>query len=262
MQTNRNMRRGKTEAVRKAAFGVRVAFAFCSCALLLACQPLEEVGRAPGFSPPEQTVEHAALYRVPLLETSDPQVITQPASLWSAGQRSLLGDRRAGRQGDILTVVIEINDSAEISNNTSRGRTGSNSMGVPQFFGIPQAIDRRLPGGLQVAAGVETNSSTAFSGSGSVRRNEKLMLRVASTVVERLPNGVLRIEGRQEVRVNHELRELLVTGYVRPEDISRQNEITYDKIAGARISYGGRGIISTVQQPRFGEQITEILLPF
>ena len=229
---------------------------------LSACQPLENVGRAPQFSPPEETVEHAALYRIPLPEQTEARRHADHASLWSAGQRSLLGDRRAGRQGDILTVVIEINDSAEISNNTSRGRTGSSSMAMPQLLGIPQAIDRRLPGGLALGPGVETSNSSAFSGSGSVRRNEQLTLRIASTVVERLPNSVLRIEGRQEVRVNHELRELLVTGYVRPEDISRQNEITYDKIAGARISYGGRGIISTVQQPRYGEQIIEILAPF
>ena len=81
-------------------------------------------------------------------------------------------------------------------------------------------------------------------------------------MVEELPNGVLRIEGRQEVRVNNELRELLVFGYVRPVDVSRQNEITYDKIAGAQISYGGRGQISDVQQPRYGQQIADAILPF
>ncbi len=230
--------------------------------LVVACQPLGEVGRAPDFSAPETTVEHAALYRVPLPERTETRKAADDASLWSASQRSLLGDRRASRQGDILTVVIEINDSAEISNNTARGRSGSNAMAVPQFLGIPQAIDRHLPGGLALGAGIETNSSSNFSGNGSVRRNEQLKLRVASTVVERLPNGVLRIEGRQEVRVNHELRELLVTGFVRPEDITRLNEITYDKIAGARISYGGRGVISTVQQPAYGAQITDILAPF
>lgn len=241
---------------------LRLNFTIAAAFALGACQPLGQVGRAPGFSPPEQTVEYSALYRVPLPETTVQTRASDHASLWSASQRSLLGDRRASRLGDILTVVIEIDDSAEFSNNTSRGRSGSNAMNVPNFFGIPQAIDRNLPGGLNLGAGIETGNSSSFSGSGSVRRNEQLKLRVASTVVERLPNGVLRIEGRQEVRVNHELRELLVTGHVRPEDISRQNEITYDKIAGARISYGGRGILSTVQQPRYGEQITEILAPF
>ena len=103
---------------------------------------------------------------------------------------------------------------------------------------------------------------TSSESAGSVSRQEKLTLRVAATVVEELPNGVLRIEGQQEVRVNFELRELIVTGYVRPVDISRQNEVTYDKIAGARISYGGRGQITDAQQPRYGQQVVDALLPF
>jgi flagellar L-ring protein precursor FlgH len=241
---------------------VRLLFVVLPMLCLAGCQPLGEVGRAPVFSPPEATTEHAALYRMPLPERTEVLRSADHASLWSAGQRSLLGDRRASRQGDILTVVIEINDSAEISNNTASGRSGTSTMAAPQFFGIPQLIDRNLPGGLAIGTGIETNSANNFSGSGSVRRTEKLTLRIASTVVERLPNGVMRIEGQQEVRVNHELRELLVTGFVRAEDISRQNEITYDKIAGARISYGGRGVISNVQQPRYGAQIADILAPF
>lgn len=239
-------------------FAVLSALAFA----LAACQPLNEVGRAPAFSPPEDTIEHATLYRAAVPDMSQPRLPVSQASLWSVDHRSLLGDRRASRRGDIMTVVIEINDSAEISNSTSRGRTGSSSMGVPQLFGIPQMLDRKNEGGFSIGAGIETNSGSSFSGNGSVRRNERLTLRIASTVVDVLPNGVLRIEGRQEVRVNHELRELVVTGFVRPSDVSRQNEITYDKIAGARISYGGRGVISTVQQPRYGEQIIDIIAPF
>lgn len=233
-----------------------------SCLSLMACEPLSEVGRAPAFTAPEDSFEHAALYRMPLPEEATAETPPDRASLWSAGQRSLLGDRRASGPGDILTVVIEIDDSAQISNSTARGRSGSTSMAGPSLFGIPEAIDRRLPGGLSIAAGASTEGASDFSGNGSVSRNEQLTLRVASTVVERLPNNIMRIEGRQEVRVNHELRELLVTGYVRPEDISRKNEIGYDKIANARISYGGRGVISSMQQPRYGAQILEIITPF
>lgn len=229
---------------------------------LAACQPLSEVGRAPDFSRTDRSIETAALYRVPLPATSAQATPNAAASLWSSGQRSLLGDRRAAGQGDILTVVIEIDDSAEMSNTTARGRSGNTSLGVPQFLGLPQAFDARNAGGLQLGAGIETASASSFNGNGSVRRNERLALRVAATVVETLPNGVLRIEGRQEVRVNHELRDLIVSGFVRPADISRRNEISYDRIAGAQISYGGRGIVSTVQQPRYGEQILEIVAPF
>lgn len=235
----------------------------CAAFVALAgCEPLSSVGRAPVFSPLEPRMEHHALYNLPLPERTEVQRATDGASLWSAGQRSLLGDRRASRQGDILTVVIEINDRAEISNTSARGRSGSQSAGMPEFFGLPTAIDQRLPGGLSLAQGVDMESSSSFQGSGSVSRNERLTLRVATTIIERLPNGVMRIEGSQEVRVNNELRELLVTGYIRPEDISRRNEIAYDRIAGARISYGGRGHISQMQQPRYGQQIAEIILPF
>ena len=135
-------------------------------------------------------------------------------------------------------------------------------MAVPSLFGIPQRLDQKLAEGATMAEAVDTSSSSTFAGNGSVSRNEKLTLRIAATVVEELPNGVLRIEGQQEVRVNYELRELIVTGYVRPADISRKNEVTYDKMAGARVSYGGRGQISDFQQPRYGQQISDIILPF
>ncbi|CAG0911712.1 unnamed protein product, partial [Cyprideis torosa] len=159
------------------------------------------------------------------------------ASLWTGSRGSLLGDRRAIKRGDILTVVVEIDDKAEISNTTSRGRSGSESLGIPNLLGIPQRLDKRLPEGASMADAVGISSTSQSSGNGSVRRNEKLTLRVAATIVDVLPNGVLSISGSQEVRVNFEMRELLVSGFVRPEDISRQNEITYDKIASARVSY-------------------------
>lgn len=233
-----------------------------SMLLLSACGQLSQVGRAPEFSPLEGSYQHHAMYSSSLPEDAVPDGATDASSLWAAGRTSLFGDRRAVRRGDILTVVIEIDESAEISNTTGRKQSGTEKMGLPSLFGIPQRVDRDMPTGSSMAEAVATSSTSTYSGNGSVARNEKLTLRVAATVVEELPNGVLRIEGQQEVRVNFELRELMVAGYVRPVDISRQNEITYDKIAGARISYGGRGQITDVQQPRYGQQVADILLPF
>jgi flagellar L-ring protein precursor FlgH len=229
---------------------------------LAACTDLNTVGRAPDFSPIEGSNEQYALYSSAMPGIADPNAPTDAASLWTGGTESLLGDRRAAQRGDILTVVIQIDDSAKISNSTGRNRSGSKSMGIPQMLGIPQRIDDVLPEGASMAEAVDANSASTFAGTGSVTRSEKLTLRVAATVIEELPNGVLHIQGLQEVRVNNELRELIVTGYVRPADISRQNEITYDKIAGARISYGGRGQISDFQQPGYGQQIADIVLPF
>jgi flagellar L-ring protein precursor FlgH len=241
--------------------GKQPLFAFCAFALLAGCNSAP-IGSPPEFTPTMNSTEHFAMLS-PGLPAEELRVEeTDAASLWAAGRRSLLGDRRAERRGDILTVVIEIDERAEISNSSSRSRNGSESLGLPQLFGLPQRVNPMLPQGATLDNAVEFDSSSQASGNGSVRRNEKLTLRVAATITEILPNGVLAIQGSQEVRVNFEMRELLVTGYVRPEDISRRNEITYDKIASARISYGGRGQITDMQQPRYGQQILDTLLPF
>ncbi len=228
---------------------------------LAACAHLQEVGKAPAFTAPENGDEYFAMTGagLPPQGHSGPN---GPASLWSGTRSSLLGDRRAAQRGDILTVVIEIDDKAEISNSSGRKRSSSDKMGIPSFFGAPEAVDKMLPDGASSADAVNAKSSSSYQGDGSVQRKEKLTLRVAATITETLPNGVLRISGSQEVRVNFEIRELLVSGFVRPEDITRQNEITYDKIAGARISYAGRGQITDVQQPRYGQQVADIILPY
>ena len=215
-----------------------------------------QVGRAPAFTPIDSSPEHYAM-NMPVLP-EQPSSPRGRASLWSANQQSLLGDQRASKRGDILTVVIDIDESAQMRNSSSRSRSGSENMGVSSLFGLPE----RLPAGIGVDPGVGFESSSESEGDGNVRRNEKLELRVAATVVDVLPNGVLQVQGSQEVRVNFEIRELLVTGYVRPSDITRQNEITYDKIASARISYGGRGQITDMQQPRYGQQVVDKILPF
>lgn len=241
---------------------MRIAVILTLTVALAACSRLEQVGKAPAFSPVEDGNEFFAMSATPMPEEVERPIAAQEASLWSRQRGSLLGDRRAATRGDILTVVIEIDDKAEISNSSGRSRTGADTMGIPSMFGIPQRLDTQLPDGATMANAYESSSSSSYQGDGSVSRKEKLTLRVAVTVLDKLPNGVLRIQGSQEVRVNFEVRELIVTGFVRPEDITRQNEITYDKIAGARISYGGRGQITDVQQPRIGQQVADILLPF
>ncbi len=240
---------------------MKIAHLTFACLLLQACSRLEDVGKTPEFTPPDMSSEVQSM-NVPYIPTESSNKKFDRASLWSGGRGSLLGDRRAGLQGDIMTVVIEIDESASISNGSSRSRNGSENSGATQLLGLPQIVDRVLPGGASLANAGEFNSASSSSGQGNVTRSESLELRIAATVTDVLQNGVLRIQGSQEVRVNFEIRELLVTGYVRPEDISRRNEITYDKIASARISYGGRGQITDVQQPRYGQQIADIILPF
>lgn len=233
------------------------------CLVLAAgCSQLKEVGQVPKLTSHTNNDEHVAMLSSEFPQQIGPKREADRASLWSKSRQSLLGDRRAIMRGDILTVTIEIDDKAEISNSSTRSRSGSETLSIPSLVGIPQRINKKLPEGQGLDSAVSTNSTSNSQGDGTVRRKEKLTLRVAATIVEVLQNGVLRIQGSQEVRVNFEIRELLVSGYVRPADISRQNEITYDKIASARISYGGRGQISAVQQPRLGQQVADILLPF
>lgn len=231
--------------------------------LAAACSRIQDVGQTPDFTPVNTTAEVSAMLDETVRQRRHlPRNIDTHPSLWSADRRSLFGDRRANLQGDILTVVIKIDDSASISNSTSRSRSGSEASAAPQLLGIPQVIDRFLPGDATLGNAANISSASTNNGQGSVSRFETLELKVAATVTDVLRNGVLKIQGSQEVRVNFEVRELLVTGYVRPEDISRRNEVTYDKIAAARISYGGRGQITDVQQPRYGQQIADIILPF
>ncbi|MFT7593167.1 MAG: flagellar L-ring protein precursor FlgH [Paracoccaceae bacterium] len=229
---------------------------------LSACGRVDHLGKPPSFTSNTESPEHVAMLWPGLPLHTQPQRRVDQSSLWSAGKQSLLGDRRAIKKGDILTVVIEVDDEAEFSNDTARSRTGSESLGIPQLFGLPQRAADHLPPGASLAEAVALDSSSKSKGTGSVKRKEKLTLRVAVTIVDVLPNGVLSISGSQELRVNFEMRELLVSGFVRPEDISRQNEITYDKIASARVSYGGRGQLTDVQQPRYGQQILDMVLPF
>ncbi len=228
----------------------------------IGCTRLDHVGKEPSFTAQTQSLERVAMSTPSIPVSTGPVDVFDNASLWRAGQNSLLGDRRAANRGDIMTVVIEIDESAEFENSSERSRSAEESFSLPQLFGIPQRIDESLPDGASMDDAVSISSSSDSSGDGSISRSEELTLRVAATIINVLPNGVLEIQGVQEVRVNYELRALYISGFVRPQDISRQNEITYDKIASAKISYGGRGHITDVQQPRYGQQVVDMVLPF
>lgn len=234
-----------------------ILFAIAGCG-----DRLENIGRAPEMSGINGSREAQAMSATPLANDISSRRASDGASLWTAGRRSLLGDHRAQQTGDILTVVVEIDNSVSVTATSSRGRSGSEDMSISALLGLDQIEPLGPAGNVTLTPGVSTSSTSASQGTGTTSGTDKLTLRVAATVVGIQPNGVLEIQGTQEVRVNFELRELVVTGYVRPEDISRLNEIPYDKIASARISYGGRGQITDMQQPRWGQQLTDIILPY
>jgi flagellar L-ring protein FlgH len=143
----------------------------------------------------------------------------------------LFSDRRARTVGDILTVVIEIDDEAALRNRTQRARDAAEALDMSTLFGIPQEIDDILPGDLSLGAGVDISSDSATLGAGQIARDEKIELKIAATVTGVLPNGNLAILGSQEVRVNYELRDLQIAGIIRPQDITRDNTIDYQERA-------------------------------
>ncbi|PHR91181.1 MAG: flagellar basal body L-ring protein [Robiginitomaculum sp.] len=183
-------------------------------------------------------------------------------SLWSSSPKSLFGDRRASQLGDIVTVVIELDEEAELENSVTTNRANAETFGVNSFFGLPEKAAGILPAGASLSPAVDLSKSHSLTGQGSVSRKEKLTLRLAARVNAVLPNGYLGLIGRQEIMVNHEVRQLQITGLVRVQDISRLNTITYDKIAEARIYYGGQGQITNTVKPKLGNKLLRKLLPF
>lgn len=226
---------------------------------------LKNVGRAPALTPMEEFVVPAFERSIAAEGPSDrrtgssgapPAAAPPSASLFRAGAGTLFHDQRASRIGDILTIEINIDDKANFSNTTARARSGSESVGIGTLLGLEKFIPG-APGGA-----VDASSNSKSGGQGTTTRSETINMTMAAIVTDVLPNGNLVIRGRQEMRVNYDLRELIVTGIVRPQDVGRTNTIAHSKIAEARISYGGRGQLNDLQQARWGQQIYEALFPF
>jgi flagellar L-ring protein precursor FlgH len=182
-------------------------------------------------------------------------------SLWRTGARTFFNDQRAGRIGDILTVLVSISDSAKTSNTSNTALTSNNAIGVPNLFGLESSIGKVLPGADPNKL-ITTNSAITTQGAGGVNRSEAISLTIAAVVTQVLPNGNMVIQGTQEVKTNDEVRQLTVAGIVRPEDISSSNTILSSQIAEARISYGGRGDISAVQKTPVGTGLLQRFWPF
>jgi len=240
---------------------VLCATALAGCNVL---SRLDDMGSAPKMSTIDNPTTHPQ-YRPVSMPMPAPYVGERmPNSLWKPGARAFFKDQRASRVGDIITVSIDIKDSAKVSNETKRSRDNSDTATLGALFGLEGPINRILPGAPAGGTNGAVNLATTLSneGKGSVDRAEEIKLLVAAVITQVLPNGNLVLQGRQEIRINFEVRELLVSGIIRPEDILQTNTISYDKIAEARIAYGGRGQLTDVQQPRYGAQFLDVILPF
>lgn len=183
-------------------------------------------------------------------------------SLWNQEPASLFGNRRARNVGDVLTVIVEIDERAEIRNEMDRERNTNEVFNARALLGLPDVAETVLPSSANLTPGVDFERARSFEGRGRLRREDRLTLRLAARVRESLPNGDLVIDGEQQVRINHEVRILRATGIVRPEDISRNNTITHDKIAEAHIDYVGRGSMDRTVKPRIGNRALDWIIPF
>jgi len=223
---------------------------------------LANVGQAPTLSPVEDPTAAKGYkpVQMPMPEVSHASYA--PNSLWRTGSRAFFKDQRARRVGDLVTVKVKVTDRAQLNNTTKRSRKNGEDFGAENGFGFENKLDAFLPNGAKASSLLKLDSDASSEGAGSVNRSETLATNVAAVVTQNLPNGNLVIEGKQEIRVNFEVRELIVAGVIRPEDIESDNTIESTKIAQARIAYGGRGQITDVQQPRYGQQVMDILLPF
>ncbi len=236
--------------------------ATCGCSNTM--EKLGRVGEAPKFTDMEIPVsdEFEEDPEKSLKQQAGIQHSRRTNSLWQPGATTFFRDNRNWRIGDIVKVVVEIKDSAKLDNNSQHSRTGSETMGLTSLFGQEKKIGTALARGGNNANLLGFTGNRSHAGAGTISRTEDIQTEIAATVMQVLPNGNLVLQGRQEVRVNNELREVKVAGIARPKDIGVSNSISSNQIAEARISYGGRGQVSDVQQPRIGHQIIDIVSPF
>jgi flagellar L-ring protein precursor FlgH len=223
---------------------------------------LNNVGKDPAMTPIENPNERPGYQPVRMPMPEQRTEVQQADSLWTSGRKSFFKDQRASNVGDVLTVLVSIKDDATLENKTEKLKSADENMGVPNMLGFESKLGKVLPNAVNPSALVGTTSATNDTGHGKLERTEQVDLKLAAVVTQILPNGNMVIHGKQQVRVTNERRDLEVAGIIRPEDITTQNSIGYEKIAEARISYGGAGMLTDANKPRYGNEVMDILLPF
>ncbi len=227
----------------------------CGLIVLLAgcSSQLNEIGKNPELSEVGDGLVGEDAGETPVVYANAPTNVA--FSTWHNRQGDLFKDKLAIDPGDILTVEVSINDKAKFSNQSDSKRSVARGIGLSGDYSVGGV-------GNDGNASGKLNSTSDFSGDGGTNRSESIQLSVAAVVTRVLSNGNLVVRGSQEVRLNAELRVLTIAGIVRPTDIGPNNTISYERIAEARVSYGGRGHISNMQRPPYGQQLLDTVLPF
>jgi flagellar L-ring protein precursor FlgH len=244
---------------------IRLIPVLLGCCALTACgagERLSNIGKPPEMAQIVNPQLQQDYKPVTMPMPSPKFAARSPNSLWDTNRNSFFKDQRAADIGDVLTVNITIDDKAQLDNETERTRSASEGAGIPKLFGGETQLGQVFNEAVDPTNLVEASSDSGHKGSGSIDRKEKINVKLAAVVTQILPNGNFVINGKQEIRINFEKRILQVMGIIRPEDISIANAIDYDQIAEARIVYGGEGQITDFQQPRYGQQAFDVLMPF
>jgi len=245
--------------MKRLARGVAPALA---CVLLVGCgslSRLSEVGRAPAMTPTSDPTKEPTWRPVSMPMPPREPTPNEANALWRSGSRAFFKDQRAAQVGDIVTILVSMNDTANLKNATTTSRSSTETGSLASFFGLQARLPKDITDPSKI---LNVGSTNGNAGSGQIQRTEAVVVRVAGVVTQVLPNGNLVVSARQEFRVNNELRELVVTGVIRPQDIASDNTVLHDRMAEARIAYGGRGELTEVQHTRWGQQLMDIILPF
>ena len=253
------MKRHTFSALMGTVASIAVVLSLGGCNTL---ERLSEVGSGPEVSNIQNPTQRQGYQQVSM---PMPQPLPPPQnanSLWRTGSRAFFKDQRAKEVGDILTVSISVNDTATLTTSLARKRAETDTAGAANLLGFESSLTKILPAAVNASSLLNLTSDAASTNTGSTGRTEQLTTSIAAVITQVLPNGNLVISGRQEMRVNFEMRELTIQGIIRPEDLSTSNSVNLNNIAEARIYYGGRGVASEVTQPRYGHEVLDILFPF
>jgi len=194
-------------------------------------------------------------------------------SIWPGenAKNSLFTDNKARHVNDIITIVIDEYSSGSNSANTTTGRDTKTLAGISALLGLDKQIARRnkdltdgdiLTAGLIPSIKIGGSSKNSLTGKGKTSRDGKLEARITARVVRVLSNGNLAIEGRRRLTVNAEDQYIVVSGIIRPEDITSDNVISSQYIADARIVYTGKGVINDKMRPGWMTRIVDWAWPF
>jgi flagellar L-ring protein precursor FlgH len=227
-----------------------------------AADRIANIGKPPAMTKIENPVMEKNYQPVSLPMPAPRNALQQNNSLWASDRQTFFKDQRANDIGDIITVLIKIDDQAKLDNTTERSRDSNETASLPALLGYEQSLNRYLPQAIDNTNLADIRSDSNHTGDASIDREEQIEVQLAALITQILPNGNMVIHGKQEVVVNYEKRLLAIDGVIRPQDISIKNTISYEQIAEARIAYGGEGQLMDVQQPRYGQQLYDIVFPF